>query len=217
MINIKYTSEARQQALKEELSAEVASCILASCEAFHTLNQTYPARILVYRDGVSEGQFSTVLNQEVAAIIDALAKKRVDAKLTYIIVNKRIDAKVLSARSDEGCSEGTVVDSLITRRDLYDFYIVPLFSRNGLANPVHYAVLHDGSQEDPARSIRPHALYALTYKLCFMYYNWSGPVRAPAPCMFAHKLAYLLGDLQDKDTTYLPKPKLMSTVSCWYL
>ena len=50
-----------------------------------------------------------------------------------------------------------------------------------------------------------------------MYYNWIGPVRAPAHCMFAHKMAYLLGDLQDKDSTYLPKPKLMSTVSCWYL
>ena len=60
-------------------------------------------------------------------------------------------------------------------------------------------------------------LYCLTYKLCFMYYNWNEPVRAPAPCMFAHKMAYLLGDLQDKDSTYLPKPKLMSTVSCWYL
>jgi len=33
---------------------------------------------------------------------------------------------------------------------------------------VHYAVLHDGSQEDPRRSIRPSALYSLTYKLCFM-------------------------------------------------
>lgn len=45
---------------------------------------------------------------------------------------------------------------------------MPLYSRNGLANPVHYAVLHDGSQEDPRRSIRPSALYSLTYKLCFM-------------------------------------------------
>jgi len=33
--------------------------------------------------------------------------------------------------------------------------------------------------------------------------------------MFAHKLAYLLGDLQDSDNNYLPTPKLMSTVSCW--
>jgi aubergine-like protein len=79
-----------------------------------------------------------------------------------VIVNKRVDAKVLDARKDDGCAEGTVVDSLITRRDLYDFYLVPLFSRNGLANPVHYAVLYDGSQEDPRRSIRPSALYSLT-------------------------------------------------------
>ena len=46
-----------------------------------------------------------------------------------------------------------------------------------------------------------------------MYYNWTGPVRAPAPCMFAHKMAYLLGDLQDKDSTYLPKSNTVKHLS----
>jgi len=108
------------------------------------------------------------LNQEVSAIIDALSKKRVDAKVIYIVVNKRVDSKILNSRNNEGCAEGTVVDTMITKRDMYDFYLVPLFSRNGLANPIHYVVLYDGSQEDPRRSIRPSSLYSLTYRLCFM-------------------------------------------------
>ena len=57
----------------------------------------------------------------VATILDVLSKKRVDAKLVYVIFNKKVDAKVLDARKDDGCCEGTLVDSLITRRDLYDF------------------------------------------------------------------------------------------------
>jgi len=163
---------------------------------------------------VSEGQFQTVLSQEVGAVQDALGKKRLDAKVTYVIVNKRVDTKILHAQKDEGCAEGTVVDQLITRRGMYDFFMVPLASRQGLANPVYYTVLHDATQGS-ALAIQPHELYALTYKLCFMYYNWTGPVRAPAPCMFAHKLAYLLGDLSDKDSAVLPLPKLATSVSCW--
>jgi aubergine-like protein len=93
---------------------------------------------------------------------------------------------------------------------------VPLNSRQGLANPVYYTVLHDGTQGTPVE-VRPHALFTLSYKLCFMYYNWTGPVRCPAPVMFAHKLAYLLGDLSDRDQSVVPKPKLATSVSCWYL
>lgn len=33
----------------------------------------------------------------------------------------------------------------------------------------------------------------LTYKLCHLYYNWPGTIRVPAPCQYAHKLVYLVG------------------------
>jgi len=34
----------------------------------------------------------------------------------------------------------------------------------------------------------------LTYKLTHLYYNWPGTVRVPAPCQYAHKLAFLVGE-----------------------
>ena len=37
-------------------------------------------------------------------------------------------------------------------------------------------------------------LQKLTYKLCHLYYNWPGTVRVPAPCQYAHKLAFLVGE-----------------------
>jgi aubergine-like protein len=31
----------------------------------------------------------------------------------------------------------------------------------------------------------------LTFDLCHYYFNWSGPIKVPAPCMYAHKIAEL--------------------------
>ncbi|KAM7017829.1 piwi-like protein 1 isoform 2-T2 [Tautogolabrus adspersus] len=39
----------------------------------------------------------------------------------------------------------------------------------------------------------------LTYKLCHMYYNWQGIIRVPAPCQYAHKLAFLVGQSIHKE------------------
>ncbi len=33
--------------------------------------------------------------------------------------------------------------------------------------------------------------------------------------MFAHKMAYLLGDISERDMPCLPLPKLSTSVSCW--
>lgn len=33
----------------------------------------------------------------------------------------------------------------------------------------------------------------LTYKMCHLYYNWPGTIRVPAPCQYAHKIAFLVG------------------------
>ena len=29
----------------------------------------------------------------------------------------------------------------------------------------------------------------LTYALCYYYFNWAGPIKVPAPCQYAHKIA----------------------------
>lgn len=39
----------------------------------------------------------------------------------------------------------------------------------------------------------------LAYKLTHMYYNWPGTIRVPAPCQYAHKLAFLVGQSLHND------------------
>ena len=41
----------------------------------------------------------------------------------------------------------------------------------------------------------PLAVPRLTFKLCHLYWNWPGTVRVPAPCKYAHKLAFLSGQV----------------------
>ena len=132
----KYTSDVKTQDLKDELGKEVSTSVMTCLEAFKSLNNMYPKRLIIYRDGVSKGQFSTVQKQECNNIKQSLTKKNIDCKLVYIIVNKRVDTKIINKMRNEGCAEGTVVDECVTEKDMYDFFMVPLASRQGLANPI---------------------------------------------------------------------------------
>jgi len=54
-------------------------------------------------------------------------------------------------------------------------------------SPVAFNVLVDESGLDADK------IQCFTFKLCHLYYNWSGTVSVPAPCQYAHKLAALTG------------------------
>lgn len=76
----------------------------------------------------------------------------------------------------ENVPPGTVVDKCITRKQMYDFYLVPQDPCQGTANAVHYIVLHDDNK------YKADIIQRLSYKLCFLYYNWPGAIRVPACC-----------------------------------
>lgn len=59
---------------------------------------------------------------------------------------------------------------------MYDFFLVAQLVRQGTVTPTHLIVVED--EED----FKPDILQRLTYKLCFLYYNWPGTVRVPACC-----------------------------------
>jgi len=57
----------------------------------------------------------------------------------------------------------------------------------GTATPVHFWVIDDNSQ------LPANVIETLMFNLTMLYYNWSGPIRVPAPLMYAHKLAMFGG------------------------
>ena len=79
------------------------------------------------------------------------------------------------------------MDHTVTLRNNYNFFLVSQHVKSGTAKPSHYIVLHDEN------NLQPHQMQRLTYKFCHLYFNWAGTIRVPAPCMYAHKLAFLVG------------------------
>lgn len=68
----------------------------------------------------------------------------------------------------------------------FDFFLVSQCVNQGTVTPTNFNVI-----DFDRFGISPDKLQILTYKLCHMYFNWSGTIRVPAPCQYAHKLAFL--------------------------
>ena len=102
-----------------------------------------PDRIIVYRDGVSEGQVRYVKETEIANIRDVFTKLKIDPKLAYIIVNKRINSRFYAKKgADYGNPPaGTVIDECVTLPERYDFFVIPQNVRQGTVNPTSYNVI----------------------------------------------------------------------------
>ncbi|NXL28210.1 PIWL1 protein, partial [Glaucidium brasilianum] len=175
----------------QELVDGLKACLQTALREWFKWNKYLPSRIIVYRDGVGDGQLNTVVNYEVPQFLDCLKSvgKDYNPRLTVIVVKKRVSTRFFAQYGGtlKNPPPGTVVDVEVTRPEWYDFYIVSQAVRSGCVAPTHYNVIYDTSK------LKPDHVQRLTYKLCHMYYNWSGVIRVPAPCQYAHKLAFLVG------------------------
>ncbi|XP_043281262.1 piwi-like protein Siwi [Venturia canescens] len=171
----------------EELTSSLTANIIKALHKYHELNKALPSRMVIYRDGVSDGQIPFVHDHEVQYIRRKLEELYGDpslVKMAFIIVTKRLNTRLFLRGNNP--PPGTVVDDVITNPIKYDFYIVSQCVKQGTVSPTGYSVISDNVNLDAGK------LQKLTYKLTHMYFNWSGTVRVPAPCRFAQKLATLV-------------------------
>uniref|UniRef100_A0A3B4A2S6 Piwi domain-containing protein n=1 Tax=Periophthalmus magnuspinnatus TaxID=409849 RepID=A0A3B4A2S6_9GOBI len=163
--------------------------ITCALKEYLKFNHCLPSRIILYRDGVGDGQLHSVVNYEVTQIMEYFLFICSRPKISVVVVKKRISSRFFAHINGKVSNPppGTVVDSDVTRPEWYDFYIVSQAVRQGSVSPTHYNVVYDTS------GLKPDHMQRLTYKLCHMYYNWQGIIRVPAPCQYAHKLAFLVG------------------------
>ncbi|CAM9691716.1 unnamed protein product [Rangifer tarandus platyrhynchus] len=178
----------------QELVKGLTTCLYTALKLWYEQNSSLPHSIIVYRDGVGDGQLQALIDQEVKQMESYLenAYRGQKVRLTFIVVKKRINTRFFIGKDGgrlNNPSPGTVIDLKVTRTEWYDFFIVSQSVREGTGTvtPTHYNVIHD------TLYLSPDAIQGLTYKLCHMYYNFSGIIRVPAPCHYAHKLAYLVG------------------------
>jgi len=177
---------------RTEMSNQIGYMFERALRKYMELKRSLPSRIFFYRDGVGEGQVSHVLEHEVMRLKDTASKVRSDynPKITFIIVSKRINTRFFTGTKPGqygNPNSGTVVDDVVTLPERYDFFLISQSVRQGTVNPTSYNVIMDES------GFSPDQLQRLSYKLTHLYYNWPGTVRVPAPCQYAHKLAFLTG------------------------
>lgn len=183
----RYFSTVSAHSNGQELSDHFAANVVKALRKYEEQNGVRPSRIMIYRDGVGEGDIQYVMEHEVAAIRKALneAYGKPDlVKFAFILVNKRINARFFYNKNNP--PPGTIVDDVITNPLKFDFYLVSQYVTQGTVSPTAYSVLHSTC------GLAPDKIQRLTYKLTHMYYNWCGTVRVPAPCQYAHKLAFLV-------------------------
>nr|XP_057926139.1 piwi-like protein 2 [Doryrhamphus excisus]XP_057926140.1 piwi-like protein 2 [Doryrhamphus excisus] len=175
----------------EELINGFTVCLLAALHKYHEMNHNLPERIVVYRDGVSDGQLKMVEQYEIPQLIKCFETfPSYEPKLVFIVVQKRISTTLYSwvGNSFGTPSPGTVLDHTLTQKDWVDFYLLAHQIRQGCGLPTHYITLYNTA------NLMPDHLQRLTFKMCHLYWNWPGTIRVPAPCKYAHKLAYLSGE-----------------------
>lgn len=181
----------------DEIIHKLKILLFESLRNYHRIHHALPRSIIVYRDGVSDGQLKIVEEHEIPQLATVFTHfDSYNPKLSFIVVQKRLNTKIFNAvgpRELVNPYPGTVVDHTITQRQWYDFFLVSQQVRQGTVSPTHYIVVRDGS------NLKVDNMQRLTYKLTHLYYNWPGTVRVPAPCLYAHKLAYLIGQNVKKD------------------
>ena len=166
----------------------------------------YPENIIVYRDGVSEGQFQQAIAEELAPMRETcrILYKKVDKPLpmfTLVIVGKRHHSRFFPPKNHVASDQngnpdrGLVVDRGITEARNWDFFLQSHNAVKGTARPAHYYVLWDEiftntalqSVHDEIEPGIPAAdrLERLSHSLCYMFSRAAKAVSFPAPVYYA--------------------------------
>lgn len=155
----KYTASIRvQKKERDELVKQLDEMILELLTEFARFNsKRYPENLIIFRDGVSEGQFEKVKSTEIPLIKAAINKTNKGMKLTVIVVQKRhhtrfVRAEPLLPKLPPGrqglppkpvynVPSGTVVDECIVEPIYSMFYLNSHFSQLGTSKPTKYIIL----------------------------------------------------------------------------
>ncbi|GAA5863732.1 hypothetical protein JCM3774_001234 [Rhodotorula dairenensis] len=207
-----YGSAITVQPSRLELIARLEEMMLKLLRQFYERNRVLPERILFFRDGISEGQFSHIIAGEIKAIRMAAAQagqavgQRYEPKLTFICCGKRHHISLFPTNPRDGDSttgnakSGTVVDNGIVSPFHFDWYCMSHKALLGTGRSGHHTVRVDDSD------FTADQLQALVFHLCFTYAKATRAVSVPTPAFYASRLctrAQLLLSQEDDRTTVI--------------
>ncbi|CAN8071716.1 unnamed protein product [Agarophyton chilense] len=191
---LQFSSSLRTQAARQEMISEIGEMFKEVYQVWFNNfgRKVHAQKIIMFRDGVSEGQFEEVMQRELQAIRGACVQigDKMRPNITYIIVTKRHHARFFPGGREHSDGKsgnippGTVVDSGVTSREYYDFYLNSHAGIQGTNKPSKYTVLIDENK------IQPDALYGYIYRLSHSFARCNRPVSMVHSAYYAHLLAF---------------------------
>ena len=202
----KYFSLAKLMPSNSQSIEPLQDIMIKWIRTYFKRNNTLPDTLIVYRDGVGEGQIVRILDMELPALDKAVATAAAKVKpgyqpeVIFLLAIKKVSQRMFEltdrysrGRGGKGSPNimnpppGSVVSGTMSKYN-YDFFLVPQWVNQGTATPTHFVVVHNSSK------MSEQALITLTYEQCYNYYNWRGAIRIPASLMYANKLATMVGE-----------------------
>jgi len=190
----------------DNISLNVSAFIYEAILQFFKKNKFNPQGIIIYRQGVSKEQkgFLETEVQEIEKLLTGRSHgiekeifQRNPIPYYYILVNKKTSLKFFEKEKVHGKYEynnpecGLLILNDLTESDIFEFYVQPQKVNQGTATPTNFHVAYGNLNI-------PDYIPKITYDLCYMYPNWRGPVRVPAPLKHAEKLAKTEHSLHEK-------------------
>lgn len=186
----RFASSVRVQKGREALILDLQGMVVELLKMFFRGTGAKPARILYFRDGVSEGQFQQVLCKEMLAIKRACAtlEKGYNPTITFTLTQKRHHTRFFPMKQPDqdrsgNCKAGTIVESGICHPEYFDFFLQSHSGLQGTSRPIHYHVLIDENKHVP------DALQTLCYNMCYLFTRATRSVSLIPPIYYAHLAA----------------------------
>jgi hypothetical protein len=225
-----WPADLRIQPSRQEMVSDLESLFKSRLRLWMARNGVYPENILVYRDGVSEGQYNLVLEQELPSLRKACKElysptstKEGIPRITIIIVGKRHNTRFYPTKKEDADrssnpQNGTVVDRGVTEARNWDFFLQAHTAIQGTARPAHYYIIYD--QIFQAQRIHPTFVNAadvledLTHNLCYLFGRATKAVSICPPAYYANlaceRARCYLSGLFDPSPTASPTGSVVS-------
>lgn len=208
----RYAARVSPQTHRCEVIKNFGEMCLDLVKAYSRINKVRPRRIVVFRDGVSEGQFEMVLGQELLDLKNTIYTDDYQPTITVIVAQKRHQTRLFVENKNDGgqtgnVPPGTVVDTVIIHPQDFDFYLCSHYGGIGTSKPTHYYVLWDEN------GFTSDNLQKLIYDMCFTFVRCTKPVSLVPPVYYADLVAYRGRMFQEVAMEMDPRASASSTPS----
>ncbi|KAK9811129.1 hypothetical protein WJX73_005016 [Symbiochloris irregularis] len=204
-----------------EIIQNLRDMVLELLEAYHQQHNDVPARLLFFRDGVSEGELAAVQSKEIPQIFDAceafslkLYGQVMSPPLTFVVARKRHGTRMYpmpqdrqSADSGGNLFPGTVLDRVVTHPSEMDFFLLSQAGLKGTSRPTHYHVLLCQNQ------LTPDDIQSFAHQMCFLYCRCTRAVSMCPPAYYAHLAAARAKALLPPEDTFSDTHSVSSSTS----